>query len=167
MVLGDSKAGKTALLNTFVYGCFHQSFLATNGADLMTKEILLDDRVVKLQMWDTAGQERFKTIGAAILRHADCCLLVYDVTSRGSFELVRGWRDKVRASEHRGALPFVVAGNKAEGEAEREVGWSEAQTWARSNGDPLFETSAKDYSNVKEVFEQAARLAVQRLNNAG
>ena len=33
---------------------------ATIGADFLTKEVLVDDRMVTLQIWDTAGQERFQ-----------------------------------------------------------------------------------------------------------
>jgi GTPase SAR1 family protein len=33
------------------------------------------------QIWDTAGQERFNCLGTAFYRGADCCVLVYDITS--------------------------------------------------------------------------------------
>ena len=54
---------------------------ATIGADFLTKEVQVDDRLVTMQIWDTAGQERFQSLGVAFYRGADCCVLVYDVNN--------------------------------------------------------------------------------------
>lgn len=64
------------------------------GADFLTRELVVDDRVVTMQLWDTAGQERFQSLGVAFYRGADCCVLVYDVNSSKSFEALDGWRDE-------------------------------------------------------------------------
>ena len=71
---------------------FH--FQATIGADFLTKEVLVDDRMVTLQIWDTAGQERFQSLGVAFYRGADCCVLVYDVTAPNTFKTLESWRDE-------------------------------------------------------------------------
>jgi len=53
----------------------------------------------------------------AFYRGADCCVLVFDVTSPGSFKSLDGWRDEflIQASpsdpDH---FPFVVLGNKVD-----------------------------------------------------
>ena len=54
---------------------------ATIGADFLTKEVQVEDRLVTMQIWDTAGQERFQSLGVAFYRGADCCVLVYDVNN--------------------------------------------------------------------------------------
>ena len=64
------------------------------GADFLTRELVIDDRVVTMQLWDTAGQERFQSLGVAFYRGADCCVLCYDVNSSKSFEALDGWRDE-------------------------------------------------------------------------
>lgn len=69
-------------------------FPSTTGADFLTRELVVDDRVVTMQLWDTAGQERFQSLGVAFYRGADCCVLVYDVNSSKSFEALDGWRDE-------------------------------------------------------------------------
>nr|ACF81381.1 unknown [Zea mays] len=81
IVLGDSGVGKTSLMNQYVHKKFSQQYKATIGADFVTKEVLIEDRLVTLQIWDTAGQERFQSLGVAFYRGADCCVLVYDVNS--------------------------------------------------------------------------------------
>ena len=35
---------------------FSQQYKATIGADFLTKEIMIDDQLVTIQIWDTAGQ---------------------------------------------------------------------------------------------------------------
>jgi len=40
----------------------------------------------KLTLWDTAGQERFRTLTSSYYRGAHGVILVYDVSSRASFD---------------------------------------------------------------------------------
>ena len=40
------------------------------GVDFKTKDILVNDKKVKLQLWDTAGHERFRTITTSYYRGA-------------------------------------------------------------------------------------------------
>ncbi|XP_012587299.1 PREDICTED: ras-related protein Rab-26 isoform X3 [Condylura cristata] len=50
------------------------------------KVLDVDGTKVKLQIWDTAGQERFRSVTHAYYRDAHALLLLYDVTSRASFD---------------------------------------------------------------------------------
>ena len=77
VMLGASGVGKTSLINQYVTKKFSNQYYATIGANFMTKELMVDDRLVTMQIWDTAGQERFQSIDAAFYRGADCCCLLY------------------------------------------------------------------------------------------
>ena len=68
-------------MNQYVSSRFSSQYKATIGADFLTKEILVDDKLVTLQIWDTAGQERFQSLGMAFYRGADACMLAYDITN--------------------------------------------------------------------------------------
>ncbi|KAJ6412448.1 hypothetical protein OIU84_005491 [Salix udensis] len=94
IVLGESGVGKTSLMNQYVHKKFSQQYKATIGADFVTKELLIDDRLVTLQIWDTAGQERFQSLGVAFYRGADCCVLVYDVNVMRSFDTLDNWHEE-------------------------------------------------------------------------
>jgi GTPase SAR1 family protein len=50
--------------------------------------------VAPVQIWDTAGQERFQSLGVAFYRGADCCVLVYDVNAKRSFNTLGTWHDE-------------------------------------------------------------------------
>ncbi|KAL8874445.1 MAG: hypothetical protein Q9174_000238 [Haloplaca sp. 1 TL-2023] len=165
IILGDSGVGKTSLMNQYVNKKFSASYKATIGADFLTKEVLVDDRVVTMQLWDTAGQERFQSLGVAFYRGADCCVLVYDVNNSKSFDTLDSWRDEflVQASPRDPEnFPFVVLGNKIDVEEnKRMISAKRAMTFCSSKGNiPYFETSAKEALNVEQAFEVIAHNAL-------
>jgi Ras-related protein Rab-7A len=165
IILGDSGVGKTSLMNQYVNKKFSASYKATIGADFLTREVLVDDRQVTMQLWDTAGQERFQSLGVAFYRGADCCVLVFDVNSTKSFEALESWRDEflIQASPRDpDNFPFVVLGNKIDVEdSKRAVSTKRANTFCNSKGGiPYFETSAKEAINVEQAFEVIARNAL-------
>eukprot|EP01016_Furgasonia_blochmanni_P000749 TRINITY_DN1022_c0_g2_i8.p1 TRINITY_DN1022_c0_g2~~TRINITY_DN1022_c0_g2_i8.p1 ORF type:complete len:215 (-),score=63.24 TRINITY_DN1022_c0_g2_i8:226-870(-) len=132
----------------------------------MAKDVLIDGRVVTLQIWDTAGQEKFQSLGGAFYRGADCCALVYDITSPKSFESLDSWRDEFLSQgspKDPENFPFVVLGNKADKESERKVSNVKALQWCKNHGNiEHFDTSAKDNVNVEQAFQAIARAAASR-----
>mmetsp|Transcript_43777 Transcript_43777/g.31905 ORF Transcript_43777/g.31905 Transcript_43777/m.31905 type:complete len:209 (-) Transcript_43777:143-769(-) len=168
IILGDSGVGKTSLMNQYVNKRFSSQYKATIGADFLTKEIMIEDKLVTLQIWDTAGQERFQSLGVAFYRGADACILVYDITSEKSFDQLSNWRDEfLQQANPRDPdnFTFVVIGNKVDRESERRVPKSKATQWCKSKGPkpmPYFETSAKDATKVENAFLEAAQTALHQ-----
>merc|ERR1712130_339924 len=145
---GDSGVGKTSLMNKFVNDKFSKQYKATIGADFLTKEILIDDKLVTMQIWDTAGQERFQSLGVAFYRGADACILVFDLTSKKSFENLDTWREEFLVqsgpSDH-DSFPFVVLGNKSDLKDSRVVTNKQAAEYCKAkkimqkeNDTPMF-----------------------------
>ncbi|AEE82786.1 RAB GTPase homolog G3A [Arabidopsis thaliana] len=171
IVLGDSGVGKTSLMNQYVHKKFSMQYKATIGADFVTKELQIGEKLVTLQIWDTAGQERFQSLGAAFYRGADCCALVYDVNVLRSFDNLETWHEEfLKQAWNIGmcpsdpkTFPFIVLGNKidVDGGSSRVVSDKKAADWCASNGNiPYFETSAKDDFNVDEAFLTIAKTAL-------
>jgi Ras-related protein Rab-7A len=152
-------------MNQYIHKRFSNTYKATIGADFMTKEILIDDKLVTLQIWDTAGQERFQSLGVAFYRGADSCILVHDITDSKSFDNLESWMDEfiVHADpKNPNNFPFIVLGNKADLANRRQVSTSKAKAWCQSKGDlPYFETSAKEAMNVEQAFLTIAKNALQ------
>jgi Ras-related protein Rab-7A len=167
IILGDSGVGKTSLMNKFVNDKFSKQYKATIGADFLTKEILIDDKLVTMQIWDTAGQERFQSLGVAFYRGADSCILVYDITDQKSFDSLDLWMDEFiaqAAPRNPKDFPFVVLGNKSDlAKTKRQVADAKARSWCKNKNDiPFFETSAKDNINVESAFQMVARNALKQ-----
>jgi len=167
IILGDSGVGKTSLMNKFVNDKFSKQYKATIGADFLTKEILIDDKLVTMQIWDTAGQERFQSLGVAFYRGADSCILVYDITDQKSFDSLDLWMDEFiaqAAPRNPKEFPFVVLGNKSDlAKTKRQVADAKARSWCKNKNDiPFFETSAKDNTNVEQAFQTVARNALKQ-----
>jgi len=167
IILGDSGVGKTSLMNKFVNDKFSKQYKATIGADFLTKEILIDDKLVTMQIWDTAGQERFQSLGVAFYRGADSCVLVYDITDQKSFDSLDLWMDEFiaqAAPRNPKEFPFVVLGNKSDlAKTKRQVADAKARSWCKNKNDiPFFETSAKDNTNVEQAFQTVARNALKQ-----
>merc|ERR1712199_64700 len=167
IILGDSGVGKTSLMHQYVSKKFSNQYKATIGADFLTKEVQVDDRLVTMQIWDTAGQERFQSLGVAFYRGADCCVLVYDVNTPKTFENLDNWRDEflIQASpKDPDNFPFVVLGNKidVDGGNSRVVSEKKAKAWCSSKGGiPYFETSAKEDVNIDSAFQCIAKNALK------
>lgn len=163
IILGDSSVGKTSLMNQYVNKKFSNQYKATIGADFLTKDVVIDDKEVTLQIWDTAGQERFQSLGVAFYRGADCCVLVFDMTNPKSFDSLESWKDEflIQSSpSDPDAFPFVVLGNKVDEKEKRRVSAAKAEAFCGSKIS-YFETSAKQATNVSAAFEEIARKAMQ------
>uniref|UniRef100_A0A0K0EXZ3 Ras-related protein Rab-7a (inferred by orthology to a human protein) n=2 Tax=Strongyloides TaxID=6247 RepID=A0A0K0EXZ3_STRVS len=167
VILGNSGVGKTSLMNQYVKQKFTNQYKATIGADFLTKDIRIDDRLVTMQIWDTAGQERFQSLGVAFYRGADCCVLVYDVTDTASFRQLDSWRDEflIQANPRNPeSFPFVLIGNKID-LPNHAVTEQRARKWCESkNGIPYYQVSVKEGTNIDEAFNEIVRNALQREN---
>lgn len=165
IILGDSGVGKTSLMNQYVNKKFNAQYKATIGADFLTKEVTVDDRLVTMQIWDTAGQERFQSLGVAFYRGADSCVLVFDVVQPKTFDNLDSWRDEflIQAGPRDpDNFPFVVLGNKIDVDS-RVVAQKRALAWCQAKGNiPYFETSAKEAINVEQAFQVIARNALKQ-----
>ena len=84
-------------------------------------KVMVDDRLVTMQIWDTAGQERFRTITTAYYRGAMGIMLVYDITNEKSFDNIKNWIRNIE--EHASAdVEKMILGNKCDMNDRRQVG---------------------------------------------
>jgi len=118
----------------------------------------LDDKTIRLQVWDTAGQERFRSLAPSYVRDSSVAVVCYDITNRISFENVNKWMDDVRnVRDARGSdVIMVLVGNKIDLEQNRLVSYEEGDKKAKENSIMFIECSAKDGTNVKDLFRKIA-----------
>ncbi|CAH8610116.1 unnamed protein product [Dicrocoelium dendriticum] len=161
LLIGDSGVGKTCLLFRYVDDTFSLSFISTIGIDFKIKTTDVAGKRIKLQIWDTAGQERFQTITASYYRGARGIMLVYDITSRKTFDSVSRWMENIRSLASTDVEKLVVA-NKCDMEDRRAVSFEEATRMCNEYQVPLIETSAKTGHNVDQAFEKLTLAILQK-----
>ncbi|KAM4524828.1 ras-related protein Rab-37-like [Odontesthes bonariensis] len=157
ILVGDSGVGKTSLLVQFDQGKFIPgSFSATVGIGFTNKVVTVDDVKVKLQIWDTAGQERFRSVTHAYYRDAHALLLLYDITSKSSFDNIRAWLTEIHEYAQSDVV-IMLLGNKSDVSSERAIRRDEGERLAREYSVPFMETSAKTGVNVELAFIAVAK----------
>eukprot|EP00746_Dinoflagellata_sp_MGD_P030012 gnl/MRDRNA2_/MRDRNA2_171096_c0_seq1.p1 gnl/MRDRNA2_/MRDRNA2_171096_c0~~gnl/MRDRNA2_/MRDRNA2_171096_c0_seq1.p1 ORF type:complete len:367 (-),score=59.53 gnl/MRDRNA2_/MRDRNA2_171096_c0_seq1:18-1118(-) len=160
LLVGDSGAGKTNILNRFADGTFTESFISTIGVDFKIRNVACDEGVVaKLQMWDTAGQERFRIITPSYYQGANAFILVFDVSDRECFERLPFWLEEIRKHARADALVCLL-GNKTD--LMRFVPRKEAEEFAANNDLKYFEVSAKTDTDVCAPFYHLTDVLMDR-----
>jgi Ras-related protein Rab-1A len=155
LVVGDSGTGKSSLMMRFTDDVFNTTYISTIGVDFKIKTMGFRDKTVKFQIWDTAGQDRFRTITASYYRGSNAVILCYDTTDKNTFQNINKWLEEVKNFSV-GSPLLILCGTKTDLEEKRVVSYEEAEEYAKTNNMHFFESSAKNNSNVKEIFELIA-----------
>eukprot|EP01087_Luapelamoeba_hula_P008640 TRINITY_DN2179_c0_g1_i1.p1 TRINITY_DN2179_c0_g1~~TRINITY_DN2179_c0_g1_i1.p1 ORF type:complete len:201 (-),score=36.72 TRINITY_DN2179_c0_g1_i1:115-684(-) len=155
VVVGGGAVGKSALTIQFVHRRF-EDFYDPTVEDSYRKQVDVDDVPCVLDILDTAGQEEFSAMRESYMRTGEGFLLVYDVTSRDSFDEVSTFRSQIlRVKES--DVPCVLVANKIDLEDKRVVSTEEGQDLARSFAAAFVECSAKKCIRVEDGFFELVR----------
>ena len=157
VLIGDSKVGKTSLISRFVCGLFDQNMTSTDGVSYAIKKIEYKhlNITLDLNIWDTAGQEKYKPLTKFLYKDAPMIILVYDTTSKESFDNLKYyWYEKIKENieGNEEDIVFGIAGNKSDLYDNEEVPEEEARNFAKSINAIFALTSAKDNDGIEELF---------------
>lgn len=162
LIIGSAGSGKSCILHNFIENKFKEDSSHTIGVEFGSRVVNVGGKAIKLQIWDTAGQERFRSVTRSYYRGAAGALLVYDVSSRESFNTLSNWLTDTRnlASPN---IIIILVGNKKDLEEQREVTFLEASNFAQENDLIFLETSAKTGENVEESFLKCAKTILAKI----
>jgi len=149
--VGDAGVGKTTIINRIHGNAFENAYDATIGVDFWPKNIKFRGSDITLQIWDTAGQERYRGLIPSYIRNSSIVFIVFDTTSKKSFESIPNWIDLIRNIAKN---KLVLIGNKIDLKEKREVNKKEGDDLAKKENISYYEISAKDndYSNLINTF---------------
>ena len=89
VIVGEADIGKSSILLRYIADTYSDESNPTLGVAYLSKTITFGGIGIKMNIWDTAGQERFGSLTKIYSRDANAILLVYDITSRSSFEKMK------------------------------------------------------------------------------
>jgi Rab-like protein 2 len=69
----------------------------------------------EIDFWDTAGQERFNSVHPSYFYQAHCCILVFDVTRKVTYQNLATWYKELQ--ENRKGIPVICVANKIDSES--------------------------------------------------
>ena len=130
-----------------------KAILSTIGIDDVFEGYRLSDgSVVNIRIMDTGGQENFDAINETYYRDADCCLLVYDITSEKSFDKVKDYYIQKLKDNCKTIIKVLLLGNKTDLKDERIISPKDGAELAQKNGFVFMESSCQDNYNVTDAF---------------
>jgi small GTP-binding protein len=155
ILLGESGVGKSSIIHRFVGNNFNADQTPTLGASFMVRTMPIKDIAVTFNIWDTAGQERYQSLARLYYRKVDVAVLVYDITQRNSYEVLKKWYGELREYGPKNTVVIIVA-NKEDLVESEEVDEDEASSFAQSIGAIYTRTSAKTNHGIDKIFKEAA-----------
>ncbi len=94
-------------------------------------------------------------------RGANGVLLVYDVSNRETFENIADWVNEVDRYVT-GNVTKIIIGNKTDLQTTRAITLQEGQKLSEELGLTFMETSAKEGTNINEIFSVLTKLVVDK-----
>ena len=120
-LIGESSVGKTCIINRFCKGVFNTDVESTLGANYSQKKLEKNGQKIRLDLWDTAGQEKYRAIGRHFYKESYIVCLVYDITSKESFENLKTiWYPDLKEYGEEYKIVALI-GNKLDKFLEEEV----------------------------------------------
>ena len=153
MVIGESKIGKTSIISRYCKNEFSGgAYLSTVGIDFQVKDLVLNNKLIRIQIWDTAGQERYRIIAKNYFQSSDGFVIVYDISNLETFEKLDYWIEQIKANSQENTK-MILFGNKIDLEEQRQISKLEGEEYAKKININFFEVSAKEGININEAFE--------------
>ena len=160
-LIGESKVGKTSLINQYVNNKFEEEYFMTIGNDKLIKEIEINENKVRLEIWDTIGQENLRSANKIFMKNTDIALIVYDITNKETFEKVNHWINLVKEVNGNRNLIIGIAANKSDLYENTEVNREEGEEYAKKINALYFESTATDHENVVNIFEELIKVYIE------
>jgi small GTP-binding protein len=157
VLAGESGVGKTTLVGRICSdkepgGEIHKAIVEISSTRLSSHAT---GRRYKVRFWDLTGSKEYRQYVTAYYGNANMGLLVFDVSSRDSFDAIKvRWAPDVRLRNS--VCSFVLVGTKADLTDHRKVSKEEAEEYAKTLGCAYVEVgSGIDLDPLRDVLQDA------------
>ena len=165
VLIGNSTVGKSAFLYQYSKNQFMENLGGTPGLDKEMIPIKIDNINYNLIIWDESGAKRFRSRPKKYYEKANGFLLLFDVTSKESFDEIGSWISIVKDYvDNLSNISIYLLGNRI-GEDNRVITKEKAEEMAKSLGIKYFEINVKLNLNIREVMARIIMECHMRAQN--
>ncbi|XP_046872316.1 GTP-binding protein Rhes [Hypomesus transpacificus] len=166
VVLGAPRVGKTSILRRYLRDGFAEEYEPTSE-DFLRKLFHIRGETYQIDVLDASGERSFPAKRRLSILTGDIFLLVFSLDDRSSFEEVCALREEIVVAKTKllksvvpgqtARVPMVICANKVDlPPAKRLISRAEVlEVFGETCA--YFETSAKDSTNLEDVFETLAK----------
>eukprot|EP00163_Fabomonas_tropica_P007405 TRINITY_DN1711_c0_g1_i2.p1 TRINITY_DN1711_c0_g1~~TRINITY_DN1711_c0_g1_i2.p1 ORF type:complete len:208 (+),score=46.08 TRINITY_DN1711_c0_g1_i2:79-624(+) len=151
VVLGARAVGKSAVTIQYCEQHFVDMYNPTIE-NTFHRTIKYKGEEYQLQVVDTAGQDEYSIFHNTYSVGVHGYVLVYSVTARNSFEMIKILNDKLLNVAGTDNVPRVIVGNKTDMYNQRHITTQQGQELAQQWGCAFVECSAKHNENIAQAF---------------
>ena len=131
---------------------FRSNFIPSTSSSFSSKTVDFTKefgKKLKFEIWDTAGQEKYKSMNKIFYKNADVCILVYDITRKDSFEVLKTiWINELKEKVKMDQVVVCMCANKIDLFEYQEVDDNMVKEFCQQNEYLFKETSAQNSSGI-------------------
>ena len=127
---------------------------------MITTVKLSDESYINCNIINPIGNEKYNSINSTYYKQADAVLLVYDITNKQSFNIIKDYYVYQIKSYCKEKVIVELLGNKSDKENKRQVSIEEGIIFAREHNYVFLESSCLQNKNVNEAF----KILIERWN---
>lgn len=160
-LLGAGGVGKSAITLRIVSGTFTPTYNPTIEDYYRHEADLPSIGPCVVEILDTAGTEQFASMRQLYITNSQAFAIIYSIDSLESFEEAKQIYADIIEIKPANELAIVLVGNKCDmSNDKREISTTEGAQAAKNMSNCRFiETSAKDNTNINQLFEKLVYLA--------
>lgn len=162
VIIGESGVGKSCIVLNFSEQNPRKHHQVTIACEFASRTVKIKGKDIKIQIWDTAGQENFRSLTRSYYRSSIASLVVYDVTSRSTFDKLESWIEELRENCQRETV-IAIVGNKKDMDKQRQVSTQEGLNFAKKYGFQFTETCAFDKESVEPLFNGIVENIIEKI----
>ena len=157
-LIGDTRVGKTAIVNQLVKNTFNGSYQTTLGIGYDQFEVKIKDTnyTVQFHILDFSGFSIFRDMINNTIRDVNFILYVYDSTNLDSFQSIKLWKLALSEIDLKSNVIEYLVGNKNELPEKIVTDKASVENLAKKYNFKNWSVSSRARNNLNELFQDMA-----------
>ena len=114
IIVGDSGAGKTSIIERYIKGTFLENRVSTISPEFSTKIINSNNIFFRIKFWDLPGQDKNPVITSVFSRDSNGIIFCCDVSNEKSRENLKKWDNSIKNFNDISNIPKIILENKCD-----------------------------------------------------